>query len=353
MSTEINAQVISINDEERWNDLLFNSLYPSYIRNLSFEYSQQFNDREIVSYIFSKDNEDIAAVNYSIKRSWGNLISISDILSGFAFKNQPTEELLGFLVDHYINWAKSNRLSYIRISPWLPKTIAGKETEYVRLFNRIFFDKGFSNIRGGRHTYWIDLTLSEEELFKKMNSQTKRNIQKGLKSDIFIEEYNNLNNELLELFWSLYDNLGNNKGFDTLNKPRFEYEVLSLMKSGLATLFVLRFKGEIINIALASNFGVATYYHGALNPEYKKIENCPSPGHFSQWHIIKYMKSKGLKIYDMAFCPGPSPIKDHPQIGIWQFKYGFGGNHVEFMPIYGKVLDPISGSIFKIIKYRK
>lgn len=208
---------------------------------------------------------------------------------------------------------------------------------------------GFENIKSGRHTYWIDLTLSEEELLKKMNSQTRRNISKGIKSGILIEEFNSPNDNLVEIFWSFYNKLGNTKGFETLNKVRFHFEVDSLMKNDLATIFLMRYKGEIINVALVSNFGVATYYHGALNPEYKKLKDCPSPGHLAQWYIIKYLKTKGIKIYDMAFCPGPYPIRTHSHFGIWQFKYGFGGFHIEFIPTYGKPINSITGNIFKTL----
>ena len=62
------------------------------------------------------------------------------------------------------------------------------------------------------------------------------------------------------------------------------------------------------------------------------------------------MKNNGVGIYDMGFCPGPVPVLNHPAYNIWRFKYGFGGDHVEFLPTYGKVLDQIKGRAFKLIK---
>jgi len=353
MTSVIIPNAITLEDEVRWNKLLLNSLYPSYIRSMSFGYGQKFNEREINTYIFIQDNEDIAGANYSIKSSPGNFLTTADILHGFVFKKEPAKELLNFLVEHYLRWAKCKKVSYVRLTPWLPKTIAGVETKYVKLFDNILKSLEFENIKNGRNTYWIDLSLSDEQLLNKMNPQTRRKIRKGFKSEIVVEKYDNPGNREFEIFWSLYLKLGENKGFVTLDKTRFKYEIFSLIKSGLARMYFLRYREKVVNVALASNFGVATYYHGALDPDYKSLEGCPSPGHLTQWEIIKDMKSKGLNIYDMAFCPGPVPIKEHPQFGIWQFKYGFGGDHVEFLPTYGKILKPISGRIFKLLKHPK
>jgi lipid II:glycine glycyltransferase (peptidoglycan interpeptide bridge formation enzyme) len=69
--------------------------------------------------------------------------------------------------------------------------------------------------------------------------------------------------------------------------------------------------------------------------------------------MIRALKKMGLKTYDMGFCPGPVPVDDHPAFNIWRFKYRFGGKYVQYMPVYGKKLKPLTGSIFEYLKYRK
>ncbi|MCD4677608.1 MAG: peptidoglycan bridge formation glycyltransferase FemA/FemB family protein, partial [Desulfobacula sp.] len=91
----------------------------------------------------------------------------------------------------------------------------------------------------------------------------------------------------------------------------------------------------------------------AMNPEFKKLEGCPPPGSIAQWAMIKAMKAQGMKIYDMGFCPGHVPLKEHPHYQIWRFKYGFGGDHVEFLPTYGIIMQPIKGKVFHYLKYKK
>lgn len=352
MGKEYSAEITGKKDLVRWNCLLEQSLYPSYLQTMAYEYSKQVNRRSISSFIFTKEGEDVAGVHYSIKHSKYNLLSTADILSGIVFKEKPNEKLLRFIVQHFCEFAQGESAAFIRLTPWLPMNIGEQKTNYEGLFSKVFTNLGFSIIKKGRHTYWIDLNKSEEELFKRMKPQVRRKIRKAINAGLELETYNTFSVEQVDVFYQLYKDLGNNKNFTVLSKSNFFSEVKSLMDEG-AVLFFLKYKSKIVDVALTSDIGMATYYHGAVNPDYKKLEGCPSPGHYMQWVMIKYMKNKGLKKYDMAYCPGPVPQTDHPNYGIWRFKYDFGGDHVEYLPTYGKAIRPFTGRLFKALKYRK
>jgi lipid II:glycine glycyltransferase (peptidoglycan interpeptide bridge formation enzyme) len=339
-------------DEKRWNKLLLNSVNSSYRQSMPFEYSKENKTRIIFTFIFEHNGEDIAGAHYSLKHSHYNIIKIADILSGFVFREKPNKEVLSFLTKHFLDWANDHKASYARINPWLPKIKDNVQTSYTSLFMSEMNNFGFTAIEKGRHTYWLDLTSSEDQLMKNMKRQTRYDIRQGAKSDIKIEYYEKPSDELFEIFWKLYSFLGNQKSFATLSKERFRKEVVSMMNSGLAMLFLSRFDGIVINASLASNFGEASYMYGAINQEFKKLKNCPSPGHISQWTMISTMKLRKLKIYDLGFAPGNIPVKDDPRYSIWRYKYGFGGQHVEFLPVYGKIIKPLHGRVFQIVKYK-
>lgn len=346
MHNEIVAEQINSSNEERWNRLLMNSIYPSYRQSLKYEYAKQLSGRETVTFIFVKNNVDIAGVHYSIKRSKFNLITTADVLSGWVFKEDPSDELVNFLANHFENFASSKKAAYIRLSPWLTRTIAGEHSKYEKELRNCLQSKGFNEIKSGRHTYWIDLTLSDDELLNNLKPQTRRHIKKAEKAGLVAEYYNQFLPDKIQLFWELYHSLGLRKEFEILNKQRFFAEIEALFSSG-AVLIILKCQDIVINVALASSFGIASYYHGALNPAYKELKDCPAPGHYMQWLLIMHLKKMGLKTYDMAFCPGPVPIESHPNYNMWRFKYGFGGKHIQFTPTYGKVIRPLRGRILK------
>jgi lipid II:glycine glycyltransferase (peptidoglycan interpeptide bridge formation enzyme) len=352
MSTKYLVNIISIEKEqERWNDLLFGSKYPSYRSSIPYAYSKERNKRKVTTHIFTKNGEDIAGVHYILKKSKFNIIISAEILLGFVFKYEPNQELLQFIIDHFIKFAKINKASYISITPWMPKSVRGETTRLEQVFNKVLIK--YEQIIPGRHTYWIDLSRNEDVLLKSMKRQTRYEVRKGLKSNIETTIYSELEETAINKFWEFYVKIGKHKGFNMYSEARFKNELITLLKSKQANLFELKYNNVVVNYSFASNFGIASYMHGAINFDFKELEGCPSPGPLAQWIMITTSKSNGANFYDMGFCPGPEPYKEHPKYDIWRFKYGFGGDHVQFLPTYGKSLKPIRGRIIKYLKYKK
>jgi hypothetical protein len=336
-------------DERRWERLSSESRFSNYLISMQYEYSREKYGRSTSTFIFTRDGLDIAGVHYSIKKSWGGIFSTADIISGILFREDPEADILKFVLDHFTDFARINRVSIIRVSLWVPKEVNGSSSEYSEEFSTGFLQGGFKQLHSGKHTYWIDLTLPVEKLKMNMDSHTRRRIRKAETAGFTMESIDYFSEEYSEVFYKMYSQLGLQKGFKTLTKERFHDEVKALFLAG-ATLFLLKFRDEVINISLATNFGISSYYHGAINPSYKMAIGCPSPGHYVQWSMMMYMKQRGIRVYDMAYCPGPSPIVGHPQYDMWRFKYGFGGNHIEYFPTYYKILQPLRGKIVQYLK---
>lgn len=349
---KLKAEIIRVKDKARWNELLYSSLYPSYRQSFEYERSKTIHGREVTTFVFSLNNKDIAGVHYSIKKSKYNLLITADILTGFVFKETPTKKLLEDLLNHFTSFAKKNNASFLHFSPWLPDTIRQQKTEFYSIFNSVLSENGWEIANKGKHTYWIDLLKGKDELLKQMKRQTRYDVRQGIKSEIKTEVYSEINDEHIEDFWQHYKLLGERKQFSMYTEQSFKNEVATLVNSGAANLFVAKFNNTTVNYSVASNFGVASYLHGAINPNFKALKGCPSPGPLAQWEMISYVKQKDATIYDMGFCPGPVPDKSHPSYQIWRFKYGFGGYHVQFLPTYGKIINPVRGRIFRYLKYK-
>ncbi|MFW5803653.1 MAG: lipid II:glycine glycyltransferase FemX [bacterium] len=353
MADKINVIQIHYKDKKRWNSLLQESLTPSYRQTMEYAESKEINNRATATFIFQRNNEDIAGVHYSTKSLFFSKLKTCDIQSGVIWKESPDEISLSYIVNHFIDWAQKNKAAFISFSPWLPLKIDGETTNFEKIYNKILNEKKFTIAKKGRHTYWLDLKLTEDLLLKKMRRKTRYDVKQGIKSNIVITEVTAPDNTIIHRFWELYSKLGKQKNFNILKEGIFKHNVNFFLKSGLASLFVAKFGERIINISLASKIGIASYMYGAINPDFKKLEGCPPPGHVAQWEMIKTMKRIGLKNYDMGFCPGPIPNPEHPAYQIWRFKYGFGGMHVEFLPTYVKVLKPISGRVIRYLKYKQ
>lgn len=348
----IQAEQITLDDKQRWNKLLMQSIYPSYRQSIEYENSKEINNRKVTSFLYTKNGEDIAGVHYSIKYS--RFLKTADILSGFVFKYEPTKELLEYIIDHFIAFAKANNAAYIRISPWLPQTIKGEETDYKPLFNNVFKERKFDIINEGRHTYWIDLKKkTEQELLSNMDKQSRKRVRQGIKSNLRSIKVTKYSKDSFESFWRLYSKLGNSKGFSILTKEQMRTEINSLLSSGYGSLFFIMYNNIEVFSAFTTNFGVASTLYSAVNHDYKKHVGSPPPGQYAYWQMIRDLKNTEISYYDLGFCPGPIPQKNHSAYGIWNFKYSLGPNHVQFTPTYGKAIKPIRGRLFKYIKYKK
>lgn len=353
MSIQITIDRVDIQSENRWNKLLLEARNSSYRASMSYEYAKKSVNKKIETFIFREGNEDIAGVHYILNSSTLNLLRTADIVSGIIFKVEPEKEFLKFIIQHFIQWAKEKKASYLRYNPWLQKTTSGDKSVYVDLFESVCKYFELNPIISGQHTYWINLLAKEDEILLRMKGKTRYRVRLGLKSNLTVNIVDSLNKNILNDFWLLYNKLGNQKGFDTLPESRFKKELGSLLKQRLGAIFITEYEGVPVNYTFLSTFGKAAYMYGAINPDYKKLKGCPSPGQISQWEMMKYAKKKGLETYDLNFCPGPVPQEEHPKFNVWTFKYGFGGVHVEYMPTYGKILKPIRGKLFQKLRYRK
>ncbi len=341
---------INIEEENRWNNMLLGAKNASYRACLHYEYHRRPELKQPETFIFTKKRIDIAGAHYTLKSGINGLIKTGDINSGIIINDYFEIQDLKVILEHFISWAKDKNVSYVRINPWLPAKIDEKKTSYFEEFSNLFQETGFECINNGRNTYWIDLTSNEDQLLNQMRRKTRYDVRKGMKSGIKINEIQHADENIISKFWDFYNILGNKKFFNTLSESRFKNELRILLNSGFASLFVAEYNNEIINISMASRKGIASYMYGAINPDLTSSINCPPPGHFVQWSMIKTMKNYGLKIYDLGFCPENIPAKEHPEFNIWHFKYGFGGKFVQFMPNYGKIIKPVRGKIFHYLR---
>lgn len=347
----MNVSPITRDQISRWDALLHASANASYRQTFEYEYAGLEKGRMIASFIFHQDGLDVAGAHYSLRKAAKLPIRVADILNGIVFRGEPDPVVMDFVLAHFTRWAKSEGAALVRYYPWLPSNVGadqGKDADWLMQSLR---DRGFSYLEPGRHTYWIDITRSDDEILGAMKKQTRYDVRSSMKANLRIVEHQGFDPEVFDKFWALYASLATEKQFDMLSKEQMLAEMRPLLQSGYATMFFIYCQGVLVNATLASTFGQGAYLYGAINPASREITGCPPIGAAAQWTMINAMKQRDLKVYDMGFCPGPEPIKEDPRYNIWRFKYGFGGSHVQFLPVFGKVIRGFSGSLFKVYRY--
>lgn len=216
-------------------------------------------------------------------------------------------------ISNFIRWlkdlAKEERSIFIKAEP-LFDSIA-------QILAENKFKKSKKEIQPSKDLI-IDLDKDEEELLRLMHHKTRYNIRVAEKHGIHVDAGRDL-----ETFWKLLKKTSKRDKFSSHEKKYYE-KLLGFFENNrdIATkLFIAKHEEKPIAAAIVLTHGESGYYlHGASNYKHR---NLMAP-HLLHWQIIKYLKSKGFKNYDMwginaRRCPG-----------VTRFKLGWGGRSVEY-----------------------
>lgn len=173
-----------------------------------------------------------------------------------------------------------------------------------------------------KNTFFIDLTLTEQDLLSNMRYNTRYNVKKANNLGIRVREYGI---EHIEDWYKLYREtairhkmyIPNQEYFCTILKNQDN------SKNGVSIKMLMAdIDGKFLSsmfLVLLKNRG--TYLYGASSTN----KNNLMASYALQWESMRISKEWGCKEYDM-FGSAPNLDQDHPLHGVHIYKKGFGGN---------------------------
>jgi len=223
------------------------------------------------------------------------------------------KESLNTLLDELKKIAKEENCSFIRISP-----IWQRNEENNKLFKKLGFKKGPIQVHP-EASWKLDITPSEDELFGKMRETTRYLIRQAQKNpDIEILQSSKV--EDIGTFNKLYQEVVKIQHFVPFSLDYLKNEFLAFQPNNQISLFLGKYRGEIIASAFVLFWsGIGFYHHAALNPKYHKTP----VAYLLQWEAVREAKRRGCNLYD--FWGYVDPKSKHPWAGPTLFKMGFGG----------------------------
>ncbi len=191
----------------------------------------------------------------------------------------------------------------------------------------------------------IDVSfLGEEELLKNMKSKTRYNIRLAEKKGVKIFASRDKNH--LRDFFNLVNKTAKRKNVNFHDFKHYE-KMFDELPEDCIELYLAEYEGKIIvaNIATFYN-GVATYLHGGMDGEYRKL----MAPFLLQWRMIRDAKEEGCVWYDFG---GVFPDSDDSgKSGITRFKMSFSPKMEVFetMGTYDVVFSPVKYWIYKFLQ---
>jgi len=191
-----------------------------------------------------------------------------------------------------------------------------------------------------RATLHIDLTKNLEDIIASFEEKTRYNVKLSKRKGVNITEASN--DEGMEIFYKMYRETGTRDRF--LIHPASYYRHIKklIIDKGFGNIFLAHYEGSPIAGVLIFTFGEKVWYmYGASKREHRNV----MPNHALHWHVIKWAKEKGFKIYDLWGIP-VKPSEDHPLWGVYRFKKGFNGRLTKLIGVYDKPLNSIYYHVF-------
>lgn len=173
-----------------------------------------------------------------------------------------------------------------------------------------------------KNTFFLDLTLNEQDLLYNMRYNTRYNVRNANKKGIRVREYGI---DYIGEWYKLYFNTAIRHNLPVQNQEYFSTILKNQdnSKNGVTIKMLMADNdGELLSsmfLVLSKKRG--TYLYGASTT----CKNNLMASYALQWESIKIAKKLGCTEYDM-FGSAPNLNQSHPLHGVHIYKKGFGGN---------------------------
>ena len=215
-----------------------------------------------------------------------------------------------FWPDFYLKmWeeARKKKCLFLRIEPF--------DQEFVKFANsNSRFVKKSRDIQPAM-TSFLDLSLSEDDLLKKMAQKTRYNIRLAARKGVVVNEIKKSDPNFAKHFASFYDLISLTAKRDKFFIHSKKY-YLNLIDGHFIRLFEARQDDVLLAAGLFSFFDkTVTYLHGASSNNKREL----MAPYLLQWELIKLAKKEGYAYYDFY------GIDAQKWPGVSRFKKGFAG----------------------------
>ena len=171
-------------------------------------------------------------------------------------------------------------------------------------------------------TMLFDLNRSIEELWKNMEKNARYGVRKATKAGVVVEEATSFDDLLA--YYQIQENTSGRLGI-----PLISFQVLSTLwqnffPKGILKLFLARCDTQPIAGVIVFTWQDKIWpYLAASFKQYWRLH----PNLMLHWHILKWGKDNGMKMYDFMGIPC-SADRNHPLYNLYLFKKQFGGQIV-------------------------
>ena len=198
------------------------------------------------------------------------------------------------------------------------------------------------------HSFIVDLTKTEDQLFESMSPKTRYNIKLANRHNVIVSK--ETHDKGFEIYLSLLMATTKRQGFYLHTESYHRHLWEKLKNSNLIDIFIASHDGEVLAAFMLFKKDDRLFYPYGASIDKKREVMAPN---LLMWEAIKYGQSLGLKSFDTWGCLGPNAKEGEMGFGFHKFKQGYGGTLVQFVGTYDLIINPTLYKIYNTVdKYR-
>lgn len=303
-----------LDDRTVWEQFLYDRPVDSFLHTWEWgEFNKKINTRtgeDVIRFGVYEDEQLIGLVlllKIVAKRGSYLFCPHGPILS------HDTPEVLEVIINKCIEFAKQEKVDFLRFSPLLLDT-----PEHRSVFSRAGFRDAPIHVHP--ELAWIlDITPTPDELLAQMRKTSRHAIRKAMKDGVIVRE--STSKEDLTKFHALYTETVERQNFTPFSINYLEQELETFLEKDRMRIFVAEYNGEPVASSMVVFTPYSAFYHqGASSRKHSKL----TAAHLLQWTAINAAQKRGCKRYNFWGIVDDSK-PNHPWKGLSLFKKGFGG----------------------------
>lgn len=212
--------------------------------------------------------------------------------------------------------------------------------EYEEQVAHWFEEKGWRKARSVQYEFTVrlDLTQSEEELWRNMKARGRQEINYARQGGIVIEEVTT-NHENLESMYQILQTTSRRKDFGIREKRITLNFWQTFAEARKLKLFFAKYDNKVIagGVFITDGKNKVWYKDAGSMPGYHKLFG----PRLLLWETALKFKKDGYKLFDLGGTANPANYENDPMKGVHIFKTAFAREVTAMMPAYELPLKPL------------
>lgn len=241
---------------------------------------------------------------------------------------KPDEEQISTLQQ----LSKKHDAIFIKLEPAVTKDLDQNHQDHpsIKFLQNYQVEEGRSLFTP--FTFYLDLTLSEEELMAKMSSKTRYNTRLAIKKGVTVVE--DSSKQGLEDYLKILEETTKRQAFYAHSPDYFRHMWEIFKDSNIMHILKASYEGQVLVVWILFVFNNVLYYpYGASSSQHREV----MASNLIMWEAIRFGQKQKCQLFDMWGALGPNPDPKDPWYGFHRFKRSYGGKLVEHIGTYDLV----------------